>query len=206
MVPMSEPRRLLLSWQPTPDNEDVKKWLERFKVHLKAERRKIEVLDAREPGQDRAWSRDQKGYWSDFVSVLTVDYVTACEKQPDHELRWALPQLRAEIPAMRFWAVRLADADPSDWGMQIGPDLNVDAPWDKSLRWHYLPEFDKVNRRHLHVDATDLDTPIERDCISRLREHVVQCAICRGDAAASAPVEPPVAGILHRVQRFFRRP
>lgn len=201
MAQSTDPRRLLLSWRPTPGNENVKKWLDRFKLRIGVECRLIVVVDSHQPGQDRAGQRDQRDRWTDFVSVLTLDYVKACEDEPEHELlSWALPLLRDEIAGVRFWAVRLDVADPRGWGIRVGS--KVYEPWRESQRWHFLPDI--LNPEHLDIFAVDLEKQIERECVSRIEQHVVDCAVCRGDAAAQ--VEPPGGGILHRLQRLFGRP
>ena len=203
MAHSTDPRRLLLSWRPTPGNENVKKWVDRFKLRIDVEcRRMIDVVDSHEPGKDRAGQRDKRDRWTDFVSVLTLDYVKACENEPDHELlSWALPLLRAEIAGVRFWAVRLDVADPCGWGIRLGSNLHE--PWRESRRWHFMPDI--RNPQHLDVFAVDLDTPIERECVSRIKQHVADCAVCRGDAVEASP-GPASGGILHRLQRLFGRP
>ena len=71
------------------------------------------------PATDRAAERDQTTGWTDFLAVLTIDYVIACSDKPDHELmRLALPALRDGVDGLRFWAVRLQAGDPRDLGFR----------------------------------------------------------------------------------------
>ena len=122
---------------------------------------------------------------------MTLDYAKACKVEPEHELpSWALPLLLDKIDGVRFWAVRLDPGDPRGWGIRVGS--NDYEPWQKPQRWHFMPDI--LNPEPLDTSPEKIEKQIEREVVSCIKQHVVDCAVCRGDAAAPAPVEPPVGG------------
>lgn len=187
MAQISEPRRLMLSWRPTPRQGHVRTWLERFKLRLSVECHDMEVFDALERGEDRAAERDRRFDSTDFISLLTIDYVSACGTEPEHELTsWALPILEKNVPGVRFWAVRMDAGEPKSYGFRCGK--LVKQPWLESGRWHFLPP-DKDARHFLDKTSRDMDTRIELDCVIHLKSpHPSTCEICCGEpfSAASA--------------------
>jgi hypothetical protein len=199
MVQLIEPRRLLLSWRPTPGKAHLDTWVRRFRDRMHVTCPWIVVVDVREPGRDRASEREQRNQWTDFVSLLTLDYVLAC-KDPEHELAiQALPMLSEKISGMRFWAVRLDCADIREWYLPHGSGYIQ--LWAEFPRWHFMPD---IGDPYVNLFAENLELQIEHDCVRPIMQHVDDCAVCRGDAAAKHVV-PADQGPWHQFKRLFKR-
>ena len=212
MAESTDPRpRLLLSWRPTPGNTKIVECLDRFRKRMSVQCANVEIVDigqrgedrmklATAPATDRAAERDEATGWTDFLAVLTIDYVIACRDKPDHELmQLALPALRDGVGDLRFWAVRLESGDPRDFN--VGQSASSSQPWRDYARWHFMPDRDCP---HLNIFAPDLDTLVDSECISRIKQHVNGCPDCRGEGSA-ATAGPAGGGILNWLQRKFGR-
>lgn len=211
MARSTDPRRLLLSWNETPGNKQIVNWLDLFQKRMRVQCAHVVMVDigqrgedraklATAPATDRAAERDKTTGWTDFLAVLTIDYVIACSDKTDHELmRLALPALRDDVDGLRFWAVRLQAGDPGDFS--VGQGASITQPWRDYARWHFMPGRDGP---HLDTFAPDLDTLVESECISRIKQHGNDCRVCRGEVA-TASTGPAGGGILHWLQRKFGR-
>jgi hypothetical protein len=202
---------LLLSWRPkvSPVGADTKAWVDLFKQRVLHQCRGfIDVVDVLEPGVDRGAGPDRastrEGTWTDFLATFTFDYLDACDKEPDHELGFALHQLRDEVEGKRFWMVRLEAADPKDLSVTL--NSSVIRPWAEDRRWHFLPE---VPRPYTPADGfldtarpESLSTATQRECIEKLKAHGQACPVCR---TARRPLrdEPPRPGLVARLRQLF---
>lgn len=208
-------RRLLLSWRPNTGKTNTNKiadWLDLFQKRMRAQCANVEVVDigqrggdrsklATAPATDRAAERDKATGWTDFLAVLTIDYVIACSDKPDHELmQLALPALRDGVAGLRFWAVRLESGYPIDFSVSQGASSSK--PWrEYYARWHFIPGHDCP---HLDTFAEKLDNLVDSECISRIKQHANDCPVCRGEVSA-ATAGPAAGGILHWLKHNFGR-
>lgn len=210
MAESTDPRpRLLLSWRPTPGNTKIVECLDRFRKRMSVQCANVEIVDigqrgedrmklATAPATDRAAERDEATGWTDFLAVLTIDYVIACRDKPDHELmQLALPALRDGVGDLRFWAVRLEAGDPSEF--RVGQGASSSLPWRDYARWHFMPDREGP---HLNTFAPDLDSLVESECIRRIKQHGHDCQVCR-EAVNAGTAGTAGSGVLHWLQRTF---
>lgn len=208
MAQSTDPRRLLLSWKETPGNSRIVDWLNLFQKRMRVQCAHVELVDigqrgedrtrlATAPATDRAAERDKTTGWTDFLAVLTIDYVIACETS-DHELmRLALPAMRDGVGDLRFWAVRLEAGDPSEF--RVGQGASSSLPWRDYARWHFMPDREGP---HLNTFAPDLDSLVESECIRRIKQHGHDCQVCR-EAVNAGTAGTAGSGVLHWLQRTF---
>lgn len=211
MARSTDPRRLLLSWKETPGNRQIMDWLTLFQKRMRVQCAHVELVDIGQRGEDRtklaavastdrAADRDKTTGWTDFLAVLTIDYVIDCGDKSDHELmRLALPALRDDVSGLRFWAVRLQAGDPSEFS--VGQGASSSQPWRDYSRWHFMPDREGP---HLDTFAPDLDTLVESECILRIKQHGDDCQVCRSEVSTAAP-GPAGGGILQWLQGKFGR-
>ena len=212
MVQSTDPRRLLLSWTETPGNTKIVDCLNLFQKRMRVQCANVTIVDigqrgedrtrlATPPATDRAAERNKTTGWTDFLAVLTIDYVIACGDKPNHELiQFALPALRDSVDGVRFWAVRLQSGDPGDFSVRQGESSFQ--PWREYARWHFLP--DRAGP-HLDIFAADLDTLVDSKCISPIKQHVNGCPACRGEVSVATAGPAGGGGILNWLQRKFGR-
>lgn len=176
-------RRLLVSWRPSADPYGARTddWLRLFKQRMRNQCGSFALLDVRERGEDRAKARER--LWTDFMAVFTQDYLDACNDEADHELvAEALHRLRDGVEGQRYWLVRLEAGDPKD--SAVGCDDHRCRPWDEYSRWHFMPDL-----AHDHIDTTKQDclsTAVQKECVDRLKAHLIDCEICQGSSPAPA--------------------
>ena len=136
----------------------------------------IEVIDVLEPGMNKAAQRE--GSWTEFLAVLTMDYLEACEIEPDHELpAEVLHELESGQDGKRYWVVRLEAGEPSEMTFEVGK--RVFAPWADFPRWHLIPPKPPDGPPDDFIDTLtgDLSTEVERECVRRLKTHAA-CEVC----------------------------
>jgi hypothetical protein len=168
----NEPERVILvSWRPSAGDEKMNKWVRRLKQRLRLECGPVTIVDPLEPARDKASEREPE--CTDFVSLLTVDYATACGEEDDHELLKYLPALRDGVSPVCFWAVRLDAGKQQRW--RVGNKR--EAAWEAGSRWHFLPSTED----HFSIYAEDIDTKMAQQCIDPLNEHEPDCMVCRAD-------------------------
>jgi hypothetical protein len=197
MATVLERRGLLISWRPSEGSKRLGRWVDRFLFRLRLEEQNFTVTHSQQPGHLAAL-RDKHYNFTDFVSVVTIDYVQQCRAEPYNELRdWAIPYIERGAGDIRFWACRLDPAPPS----QLGLDSRF--PWRDPHPWHLLPG----DNEHMNValaDQEDLDEQIEFKCIVHLRGHSGACPVCRRARPPEADTGA-AGGLLSRFVRLFHR-
>lgn len=181
----AQPRCLLLSWRPkrSKAGAEANDFREVLKQRLRYQCRSIEVIDVLEPGTTTAEQREDNK-WTEFLAVLTMDYLEACEKEPEHELSLqVLHQLESRQEGKRYWVVRLESGLDTDLTIEV--NKRVHAPWDRDRypQWHQIPAAGSADD-FIRTDAGDLSTAVDIHCVRRLKEHQDACEIC-------APAAPP---------------
>ncbi|WP_332879411.1 hypothetical protein [Massilia sp. S19_KUP03_FR1] len=169
LVQINDPARvILLSWRPEPRNEKLRNWVMRFLKYLTLECGTATIIDVEQAAMDKAAQRDAD--YTDFVSLVTVDYAFACMQEEDHELIRCLPALRDGVSPICFWAVRLDPGKPQKW--TVGK--NKFAPWQEESRWHFLPSFED----NFNIHAEDISKPMTEKCVNCISEHQPDCRVC----------------------------
>ncbi len=212
--PSESPRRFLLSWRPrvSKHGAETKAWVDVFKQRIRHQcKESIELVDALERGHDRGVNHDRafgrEGTWTDFLATYTLDYMDACETEPDHELvADALHQLRDDVDGKRYWLVRLEAGNPED--STVIASCGPIRPWADYPRWHFLPElqkpYDSSTDRVLDPERVDLSTATERECIGKLRSHRSECPLCRTALRKSSSESKP-QGFVATLWRRLRQ-
>lgn len=177
MAATVEKRRLLLSWRE--GMKGIGDWIVLVKRMFQHQARGVTCIDVREPGsdrrklqagrgqvaEDREWDRD----YSDLLSVLTLEYVEACEREHDHEMLYWITRYT------RLWVLRVQAGDPADFHFRHGERDHH--PWEDP-RWHSLPP---PGMPYLSIDeGTDtpkLRTETLQHCVEPIDKHQ-DCEAC----------------------------
>lgn len=177
-----ELRRLLLSWRPQLSTYGAKSkdWRDVFKQRMRHQcRDSIEVIDVLEPGMKKVDQRE--GPWTEFMAVVTMDYLDACEAEPDHELLTeVLHELQAGVEGKHYWVVRLESGELVDLTVVCGS--RSCKPWADYPQWHPIPPKDFMS-----TTEGDLSTAVDTQCVSKLKAHGPGCQFC---AAKLHPFRP----------------
>jgi len=164
---------LLLSWRPQTGSHGGKSkdWRDLFtqRMHFQC-RGSIKVIDVLEPGMKKVDLRE--GPWTEFMAVPTIDYLMACENEPDHELLTeVLHELQAGVEGKHYWVVRLESGTLEDYSIVSGTLLCK--PFAEYSQWHPLPP-----DNFIRPNEEDLSTVVNEQCVSKLKEHGPSCQVC----------------------------
>lgn len=163
-------------------------WIKLLKTKLGSETN-ITVTDARLEGLDkygldperldlaqrRQWHRE----YSDFIAVLTTNYVESCGSETLHELMpWALSLEDGENFPTRLWAVQVQGVAPARFGYRRN---NVGYRTWTSPQWHLLPS---KPADYLNIESDyKIDTRTSQTCIEPIDDHdnddnPNKCGVC----------------------------
>jgi hypothetical protein len=218
MTDITEPRKFLISYRRQRPGI-VERWTASLIERIGNE---FEVIDSQEAAA-LAGARESAGEaldlaatrmldYTDFVSVVTLEYLMRADEGTHNEFRDQAMRMLAQAEYQpidtRFWAL-LADPMPRERMTVRLKDKRCN-PWKEPHRWHIVAE-DK--KKYLAIPTGDWDRRqhIERECMTRFTEHADDdCPVCRRNRGTTPSMPEPTPetqaapGLLARGAGLFR--